>query len=188
VSDVRGVRLSFRSPGRVAVASVWAAVGLAGGVGMAWSERADLWSAVFLGALSGVNLLTAVRIAASRVWTEGCRLHVRNPIRRYTLEADQISGFAIARTSDSYWLGSDGPLVLTDDGRRLLLYSLGRAYATWRASGTATEAYRIEQLEAWHVRCRWELGEGRAKPPPPPPEVSLADRLRELLGRLADQF
>jgi hypothetical protein len=86
VSDVRGVRLSFRSPVKVAVASVWAAFSLAVGVWMAWSERADLWTAVFLGALSGVNLLTAVRIAVSRVWTEGCRLHVRNPIRRYTLE------------------------------------------------------------------------------------------------------
>jgi hypothetical protein len=126
-----------------------------------------------------------VRIAASRVWTDGCRLHVRNPIRRYTLEADQMSGFATARTSESYWLGSEGPLVLTDDGRRLLLYAVVRSYAMWRSSGTSTEAYRVAQLEAWHVHCRWGLGDARAKPPPPVPEVGLAARLRELLGRFA---
>jgi hypothetical protein len=89
-------------------------------------------------------VLAAARIAASRGWTDGCRLHVRNPIRRYGLEADQISGFAIARTRGSCWLGSEGPLVLTDDGRRLLLYGVERAYPTWRASGTSTEAYRVE--------------------------------------------
>jgi hypothetical protein len=54
---------------------------------------------------------------------------------------------------------------------RLLLYALKRAYPTWRASGTSTEAYRVEQLEAWHVHCRWGLGDahragGRGGRPP----------------------
>ena len=154
----------------------------------AWSERDDLLLAGALGALFGVSLLAALRFASCRVWTEGCRLHVRNPFRGYALEAGEIGGFTMARTRDSYWLGSEGPLVLTDDGRRLLLYGVARAHALWRASGTSTEAYRVEQLEAWHARCRWGLGEGRANPPAPPPDVRWSDRLRELLRRIADQF
>lgn len=114
MSDVGGARLSFRSPGKVAVASVWADSSVAVGVGMAWSEGENLWLAVALGALFGLSLLAAVRSASTRVWTEGCRLHVRDPFRRHTLEASEISGFAIARTRDSYWLGSEGPFVLTE--------------------------------------------------------------------------
>jgi hypothetical protein len=157
-------RLDFRAWPRTVVAADLAVLVAAGGLWLTWAERDDVGVVVLIGTgtLAGTTLLA--RIAACRVWTDGCTLRVRNSLRSYRLAASEISGIQIGRTHESDWLGAEGPLVVTDSGRRILLQGAERFSPTWIRSGTASEVHHVAALAAWHRRCRWGLSQ-RAQPP-----------------------
>lgn len=150
--------LDFRAWPRTVLAALLAVLVAAGGLWMVWDERDDLGVVVLLGTgtLLGTTLLA--RLAACRVWTEACTLHVRNSVRRYRLTASEISGVQIGRTHESDWLGAEGPIVVTDEGLRILLQGAERFAPSWFRHGTAGEERRVAALADWHRRCRWGLG------------------------------
>jgi hypothetical protein len=150
--------VDLRAWPRTIFAACLAVLVAAGGLWVTWDERHDLGVVVLIGTgtLAGTALLA--RIAACRVWTDGCTLRVRNSLRNYRLAASEISGIQIGRTHESEWRGAEGPLVVTDSGRRILLQGAERFYPTWTRSGTASEEQRVAALAEWHRRCRWGLG------------------------------
>lgn len=142
---------------RTVLAACLAVLVVAGGLWMMWDERDDLGVVVLfgVGTLAATGVLA--RVAACRVWTDGCTLHVRNSLRSHRLAAAEIAGFQIGRTRESEWLGAEGPIVVTDSGRRILLQGAERFSPTWVRSGTQKEAQRVAALAAWHRRCRWGM-------------------------------
>jgi hypothetical protein len=150
--------LDFRAWPRTVLSACLAVLVAAGGVWMVWDERDDLAVVVLLGMGTLVVTTLLARLAACRVWTDGCTLNVRNSVRRYRLAASEISGIQIGRTHESEWLGAEGPIVVTDTGRRILLQGAERFSPTWIRSGTASEEHRVAALADWHRRCRWGMG------------------------------
>jgi hypothetical protein len=150
--------VDFRAWPRTVCAAGLAVLMAAGGLWVMWDERDDVGVVVLIdtGTLAVAALLA--RLAACRVWTDGCTLRVRNSLRSYHLAACEISGIQIGRTHESEWRGAEGPLVVTDSGRRILLQGAERFYPTWVGGGTASEERRVAALAKWHRRCRWGLG------------------------------
>jgi hypothetical protein len=153
-----GAYLDCRAWPRTVLAACLAVLVAAGGLWMVWGERDDLGVVVLLGVGTLAIAMLLARLAACRVWTDGCTLHVRNSLRRYRLAASEISGVQIGRTHESVWLGAEGPIVVTDTGRRILLQGAERFSPTWIRSGTTSEEHPVAALADWHRRCRWGMG------------------------------
>ena len=145
--------LSFRPWLKTLVALGLALPMAAGGLGLLWAQRDDLGDRAAVGALLVVGAILLARLASCRVWTEGCSLRVRNSLRSYRVAAADIAEIRIGWPYKSKLLGTEGPLVVTDAGRRILLEGTLRAVPRYRWSGTAREQRSIAALEEWRRRC-----------------------------------
>jgi len=146
--------LSFRPWPKTVVALCLTVFVAAVGLGLLWAERDDPGDGATVGVLLVVGAILLARMANCRVWTEGCSLRVRNNLRSYRVAAAEIAEIRIGWPHRSKLLGTEGPLVVTDAGRRILLEGALRAVPRWRWSGTAGEQRSIAALEEWRRRCR----------------------------------